>query len=204
MLEQRQQTRCSGHRLFITHPEDPTKNVSPLVTAQMPPWTPWSSSLILFVTLASALGHPEQFEDYLLCRHCGHEVAKASHLLHVPSPLALRQRNDTILGVKEVLIQLFQNPQGSQFEIIAAQKADVYKLNKAFIEHSWFPGLTWRVTVCPRCGHHLGWFFEPHTHDLPETYPEAIKDGFAGLILENLLHQDFADSLLITPKSYLS
>lgn len=52
------------------------------------------------------------FADFLLCSHCGHEVARAADLLTVPSTKALRQRNDTILGVRGVLIQLFENPQG--------------------------------------------------------------------------------------------
>ena len=25
-------------------------------------------------------------------------------------------------------------------------------------EHSWFPGFSWTVAVCPRCGQHLGWW----------------------------------------------
>ena len=63
------------------------------------------------------LGHNLQsyvfsFVDFLLCRQCGHEVAKAENLHKQPSPLAHRQRNDTILGVSNVLIQLFENPSG--------------------------------------------------------------------------------------------
>jgi hypothetical protein len=26
---------------------------------------------------------------------------------------------------------------------------------------TWFPGFVWRVCVCPQCGAHLGWMFEP-------------------------------------------
>ena len=50
--------------------------------------------------------------EFLLCRSCGHEVARAGDLVQIPSALAEQRRNDTILGVKDVLIQLFTNPQG--------------------------------------------------------------------------------------------
>ena len=52
------------------------------------------------------------FLDHLLCRQCGHGVTSAEHLRRKPSPAAIRQRNDTILGQPEVLIQLFENPHG--------------------------------------------------------------------------------------------
>ena len=36
----------------------------------------------------------------------------AANLNNIGSKLAIRQRNDTILGVKHCLIQLFKNPHG--------------------------------------------------------------------------------------------
>ena len=51
--------------------------------------------------------------DSLLCRSCGHDVANADHIVKIPSLLAKQARNDTILGVPGVLIQLFENPQGT-------------------------------------------------------------------------------------------
>ena len=53
--------------------------------------------------------------DVLLCRQCGHVVAKAVDFSHNPSLLSKRQRNDTILGVQGVLIQLFENPTGTSY-----------------------------------------------------------------------------------------
>lgn len=50
--------------------------------------------------------------DSLLCRKCGHDITVAANLDNKASKLALRQRNDTILGVQECLIQLFKNPHG--------------------------------------------------------------------------------------------
>ena len=61
------------------------------------------------------LNHKIVFSDFLLCRQCGHEVAEAVDLITVPSTVADRRRNDTILGVKNVLIQLFTNPHSKQY-----------------------------------------------------------------------------------------
>jgi hypothetical protein len=133
--------------------------------------------------------------DFLLCRHCGHEVTTSEDIFSQPSSNAIRMRNDTILGQTGVLIQMFMNPQGTEFEIITARAADVYRHDQAFSTHSWFKGYLWRNIFCPRCGFHLGWFFEREG---------SGNSSFFGLILQSLLHQDFADALLITPKSYYS
>ena len=53
------------------------------------------------------------FLGSLLCRKCGHDITTAVHLYNKASKLALRQRNDTILGVQQRLIQLFKNPHGT-------------------------------------------------------------------------------------------
>ena len=50
--------------------------------------------------------------DFLLCRGCGHEIVDPSHITHIPSKVAHRQRNDTISGQNGTLIQLFKNPDG--------------------------------------------------------------------------------------------
>ena len=145
----------------------------------------------------------EENADFLLCRNCGHEIVQAQDLIRKPSGLALRQRNDTILGVKGVLIQLFENPQGSRFEVITSRKADLLTTQEQPVfEHSWFPGHSWKVSFCPKCGAHLGWHFHPHAglHDSDQ----ADDSKFSGLILNNLLHNEYADNLLMTPKTYSS
>ncbi|XP_032240211.1 uncharacterized protein LOC5514702 [Nematostella vectensis] len=125
--------------------------------------------------------------------------------------MALRQRNDTILGVNECLIQLFKNPNGNYFEVITADAANIKQQGGAFTEHSWFPGYAWRIAVCPRCGAHLGWSFEDplHTHEEMHrkektSHSSDSKYSFVGLIYPNLIQQNYADSLIITPKSYRS
>ncbi|XP_074656416.1 uncharacterized protein LOC141909724 [Tubulanus polymorphus] len=154
--------------------------------------------LFLFICdyLNACRGVEYDAEDHLLCRHCGHEVTKALDLTHNPSPRAIHQRNDTIINIPGILIQRFRNPHGSEFEVITATQADILKVDKAYAMDSWFPGFTWQIVVCPRCGFHLGWLFQP-------LYGGEQR-SFIGLILDKLLHNTYADSLLITPKSYNS
>ncbi|XP_029180705.2 uncharacterized protein LOC114948308 [Acropora millepora] len=161
----------------------------------------------------------QQNSDSLLCRRCGHDITYAAKLDNRASKLALRQRNDTILGVQQCLVQLFRNPQGQHFELITATSANVKPHGEAFEEHSWFPGYAWRLAVCPQCGAHVGWSFETphqsdrhdsenrwqHSHDHVKEDKSSKKPySFVGLIYPNLIQEQYADSLIITPKAYKS
>ncbi|XP_022101442.1 protein cereblon homolog [Acanthaster planci] len=163
-----------------------------------------SCGFLLIVTLqvvqiSGSDSDSDEWEAFFLCRQCGHEVAKATDFIRQTSTLSLHQRNDTILGVDNVLLQRFKNPQGREFELITTRHADVNKAEQAFTEHSWFPAYSWRIATCPHCKAHLGWSFEPQGHK------DGIEDDeeiFYGLILAHLIHQEYADSLLMMPKMY--
>ncbi|KAL9961525.1 hypothetical protein ACROYT_G030481 [Oculina patagonica] len=167
----------------------------------------------------------QHHSDSLLCRKCGHDITAAANLKNIGSKLALRLRNDTILGVEHCLIQLFKNPHGQHFELITATSANIKSHGEAFEEHSWFPGFLWRIAVCPQCGAHMGWSFEDHhSKDDKESksrYPNNHEDfahdkerekekssekaySFVGLIYPNLIQEHYADSLIVTPKAYRS
>eukprot|EP00058_Branchiostoma_floridae_P003591 XP_002589079.1 hypothetical protein BRAFLDRAFT_213715 [Branchiostoma floridae] len=144
--------------------------------------------------------------EYLLCRQCGLEIAKASDLNKRPSRAAHRQRNDTIAGVDGVLIQLFKNPQGytqNFFEVITAETANVQQHGQPYRQDTWWPGFSWRISICPRCGFHLGWYVEKCSL-VSSPSVQAEEQTFVGLILDNLLYQKYADNLLVVPKSYRS
>lgn len=94
--------------------------------------------------------------DLLLCRSCGYEIALESDASFVHSRLALSQRNNTVFGEKRVPVQLFENPQGYQFEVLTLKKADVRKHWPAEKHFTWFPGHSWTIATCPRCRTHLG------------------------------------------------
>ncbi|KAE8291747.1 hypothetical protein D5F01_LYC09107 [Larimichthys crocea] len=142
----------------------------------------------------------------ILCRACGHELAHGTDIHFVPSRLALSSRNDTLGEGRRVTIQLFENPHGHQFEVITFRKADVTQHWPADKHFSWFPGFSWTVATCPRCKTHLGWAFQPS--DWPDTITKTSFDEsehtFLALITYRLLREDFASSLLMTPKSFMS
>lgn len=140
----------------------------------------------------------------LLCRACGHELAFEGDAKFLPSRLALSHRNDTVLGDRIVPVQLFENPQGYQFEVMTFTRADVAKHWPADKHFSWYPGYSWAIATCRRCHTHLGWAFQPN--DWPKTVTEKefeqSENTFFALITNRLLREDFASSLLITPKSF--
>lgn len=142
----------------------------------------------------------------LLCRACGHELAHGTDVHFVPSRLALSSRNQTMVGGRRVHIQLFENPHGLQFEVITFRKAEVTQHWPADKHFSWFPGFSWTVATCPRCGAHLGWGFQPSSwpDTITKTRFEESEETFLALITHRLLSEDFASSLLVTPKSFMS
>lgn len=145
-------------------------------------------------------------DPLMLCRACGHEVANGSDIRFVASRLALSSRNNTLLGGRRVTVQLFENPHEQQFEVITFRKADVTLHWPADKDFSWFPGFAWTVASCPRCKAHLGWGFQPdHWPDtVTKSKFEESEITFLALITSGLLTEDFASSLLMTPKSFLS
>lgn len=172
-----------------------------------------------FHVVFSTIVEIQQHQDTFLCRRCGQDITVVANLNNLGSKLALGQRNDTLLGVKQCLIQLFKNPHGQHFELITVTSANVKSLGEAFEEHSWFPGYAWRVAVCPQCGAHMGWSFEHrHLQDYMEKTSKfgdglssnkeqnkgnsKIVHSFVGLIYPNLIEEHYADSLIVTPKAY--
>ncbi|XP_041854888.1 uncharacterized protein si:ch211-51h9.7 [Melanotaenia boesemani] len=150
--------------------------------------------------------HGTSTDTLILCRACGHELASGTDIHFVPSRLALSSRNDTLVSGRRVNVQLFENPHGLQFEVITFRKADVTKHWPADTHFSWFPGFSWTMATCPRCKSHLGWAFQPS--DWPDTITKTMFDEsentFLALITHQLLREDFASSLLMTPKSFVS
>ncbi|KAL3888400.1 hypothetical protein ACJMK2_000768 [Sinanodonta woodiana] len=154
--------------------------------------------ICVYITLNVITAFADEFHDYFLCRKCGLEVFRSVDLVNVPSQEAYRQRNDTY-GEKLALIQLFKNPQGMYFEVVTTSTASVHSQELSFGEATWFPGYAWKISQCPRCGHHLGWEYVPMDSSTAEN-----PKSFFGLILENLLFENEADNLILIPKSYRS
>lgn len=145
-------------------------------------------------------------EPLMLCRACGHEVANGSDIRFVPSRLALSGRNDTLRGGRRITVQLFENPHERRFEVVTFRRAAVTLHWPADKRFSWFPGFAWTIATCPRCKAHLGWGFQPdHWPDtVTASQFEESESTFFGLIAHGLLTEEFASSLLMTPKSFVS
>ncbi|XP_034451317.1 uncharacterized protein si:ch211-51h9.7 isoform X2 [Hippoglossus hippoglossus] len=142
----------------------------------------------------------------LLCRACGHELATGADIRSVPSRLALSSRNHTLPGGRRVDVQLFENPHGHRFEVFTFGRADVAQHWPADRHFSWFPGFSWTAATCPRCQTHLGWAFQPSVwpDTITQSKFEESNQTFVALITHRLLSEDFASSLLMTPKSFTS
>ncbi|XP_057687220.1 LOW QUALITY PROTEIN: protein cereblon [Corythoichthys intestinalis] len=156
---------------------------------------------------ANAAGKTTSTDTLILCRACGHELASGADTIPtVHSRMALAGRNDTLPGGRRVHVQMFENPQGLQFEVVTFRRADVDKRWPAEKHFSWFPGFSWTVATCPRCRAHLGWAFQPSSWPttISSSLFESSEQTFLALIVDRLLREDFASSLLITPKSFIS
>jgi len=97
---------------------------------------------------------------YLRCAACGHIVSDES------------QRIDMAGGHEHTRT----NPRGISFHIGCFGNAPgCRQVGPSTLQHTWFPGYAWQVSVCGACGQHLGWRFR------------GESGGFYGLILAHLV-----------------
>lgn len=69
------------------------------------------------------------------------------------------------------------NPQGIDFHIGCFDDArGCMEVGEPRMEHTWFSGFSWQITICRSCGEHLGWRFH-----------KASGRDFYGLVLARLL-----------------
>ncbi|XP_039765613.1 protein cereblon-like [Pararge aegeria] len=137
-------------------------------------------------------------QELILCRKCGADVADSYYLFSKESPGAHKIEYQNLFGRKNVTVQTLVNPFGVPFKIVTAEKARCARMGKSQGADSWFPGYMWRVCICPQCAVHLGWTFE--TLKLKEN--DGDNKSFHGLILGNLLGENFTNSLITFPKMY--
>eukprot|EP00088_Acartia_fossae_P004932 TRINITY_DN12157_c0_g1_i2.p1 TRINITY_DN12157_c0_g1~~TRINITY_DN12157_c0_g1_i2.p1 ORF type:complete len:173 (-),score=26.89 TRINITY_DN12157_c0_g1_i2:227-745(-) len=141
-------------------------------------------------------------DETILCRSCGRGLADPSflHTSHL-SPEYLARRNHTkLFGSSGVVsVEKLRNPAGVQFEIVTFDTAGCSGVGNWEKEGTWFPGYLWRVCVCPKCGAHVGWMFEPE--DLlssTRVQPKPSQAGFYGIILKKVISEDFAHTVTLS------
>ena len=147
----------------------------------------------VFVLLAHNLN-----DEFLLCKHCGYEIAYIKHIFYKKSPQALKAWNDTKFIVynhtdrshSATTIQMLVNPLGNHFELITVTEANLSLVNNTkSIKDTWFPNFTWTIGLCPQCMGHIGWYFE-------SIFGET--NCFC-LIVDKLLDESYADSIILKP-----
>lgn len=103
----------------------------------------------------------DQPEALILCRNCGHAIAR-------PNDRAERNGSHR---------HTFANPHGIVYEILCfSSAAGCAGSGPATDEFTWFKGYRWRVAVCRSCLVHLGWLFTAGSGDF-----------FYGLIVDRLI-----------------
>ncbi|KAK0046075.1 protein cereblon [Biomphalaria pfeifferi] len=107
----------------------------------------------------------------LLCKKCHHSVAKVEDLLSIPTPVALKKSRDAICKSRQILTQLFKNPQDQYFEV-------KYNTNL------WYPGFAWSYAHCSSCLIQLGWSFSEIKD--AEDKVAAEMTSFHGLVYRKL------------------
>lgn len=96
------------------------------------------------------------------------------------------------------MVQSLRNPADNVFDLVTVKVAGCTGVGEWYSEHTWFPGYSWKVCICPRCRAHLGWVFEPTQKTSSDPlHVKASSEGFYGLILKSLISEDFSDSLVI-------
>lgn len=95
------------------------------------------------------------------CRFCKKKITTAAQMIEM---------NGRFLHV-------YANPAGKVFEIgCFAAAPGCVNHGQPTAECTWFPGYSWRFSLCGTCLAHLGW-----------RYQSAIAGSFYGLILGNLV-----------------
>ncbi|XP_023955042.1 uncharacterized protein LOC112058432 [Bicyclus anynana] len=163
-------------------------------------------TLLLYASSFSFIGAENNYseiekngQELLLCRKCGADVADSYYLFSKESPGAHKIEKQNLFGRQNVTVQTLVNPFGIQFDIVTAEKARCESIGASQGADSWFPGYTWRICTCPHCAQHLGWTFESSKQT--DDDKDNVKT-FHGLILGNILGENFTDSLIMLPKVY--
>ncbi|XP_059620840.1 protein cereblon-like isoform X2 [Phlebotomus argentipes] len=155
--------------------------------------------ILLFCAYNLEANEETLLKDFLICRACGSDVALSNFLLYKVSPHAKYVANETLFEDQPTLVQELENPIGIRYRIVLLRHANCAQIDSWNNYYSWFPGYSWKLCLCSKCGTLLGWMYEPIDTAL-ETQSEPTKDGFYAIILPNVISESFVNSLLMREK----
>ncbi|XP_064109695.1 uncharacterized protein LOC135217648 isoform X2 [Macrobrachium nipponense] len=143
--------------------------------------------------------------DHILCRKCGNELTEnlLENFINITSPQSESINRISLFGHNHLVVQSLRNPADVVFYMVTVKVSGCKGIGEWYSEHTWFPGYSWKVCICPRCRAHLGWVFEL-TKKIQSGYvtSKSSGEGFYGLIVDSLISEDFSESLVITlPKT---
>jgi len=72
-----------------------------------------------------------------LCKSCGETVASSRHLHHYDSLDALKVWNQTLVGIRNVPIQVFQNPNGNMFNVLTFSTCKAHSFEEVIFDIFW-------------------------------------------------------------------
>lgn len=156
---------------------------------------------ISFSKLDDSKNDTTLIEGYLLCKSCGADNSVLNLIINNRiSEQSANVQNFTING-KTIVVQELVNPLGISFKVIVTKKANCLRtIGGWYPGGSWFNNYSWKICQCPSCKAHIGWMFEK-SDIVTKTNPIYPSDqGFYGIILDSVISESYADSLLMLDK----
>ncbi|XP_069945300.1 uncharacterized protein [Cherax quadricarinatus] len=167
----------------------------------------WLLLLVLFSVSprSFAVDDHRHHLDHILCRKCGTELTENSrgNFVNITSPLSESTHQLSVLGHSHLMVQTLRNPADVTFNLVMVKRSGCSGIGEWYSDHTWFPGYSWKVCICPRCQAHLGWVFEP-VGRASISHFKASSEGFYGLILEKLITEESPQKTTTKPTNYAS
>jgi hypothetical protein len=80
----------------------------------------------------------------------------------------------------------FVNPAGVECNFLTFYSCTgAVALGEPMLADTWFPGFSWRMALCRRCGQHLGWYYEA-------VFTSEWPGEFWGILLSQLTAKQHA------------